>query len=94
MKGDTTDILSEFRHQWLGNELSTVAFVDTCLSVSIDLSLVVVEDVRTCLHGIIGGVVCASEFKVDLKLRRSVLPFLGIIVEHTLGLIVGNVDTL
>ncbi len=39
-------------------------------------------------------VVWVSELAVELKLRRSVLPFFVIIVEHTLALIVGNIDAL
>ena len=35
-----------------------------------------------------------SKFAVEVKLCRGVLPLLTIIVEHTLGLIVRNVDSL
>ena len=70
-------------------ELLTVALVDDCLAISIDLALVVVVDDRACRHAIIRGVVCVSELAVELKLRRSVLPFLAIVIEHTLVLIVG-----
>ena len=82
------------RGRRLRNELPAVALVDACLAVSIDLALVVIVDARTCLHAVVGGVVCASKCEVELKLRRGVLPLLDIIVEHTLGLIVGNVDAL
>ena len=37
---------------------------------------------------------CARKFAVELKLRRGVFPFLDIIVEHTLGLIIDNEDAL
>ncbi len=75
------------RGRRLANEMSVVALVDACLTVSIDLTLVVVVDTRTCRHAIIGEVVsqCTSELVVELKLRRVMLPFLAIIVEHTLG---------
>ena len=63
------------------NELTVVVLVDTCLTASIDLVLVVVVDVRTCRHDVVGGVVCASKFAVELKLRRGVLPLLDIIVD-------------
>ena len=42
----------------------------------------------------VGGVECVSKFAVDLKLLRGVLPLLTIIVEHTLGFIVDNVESL
>ena len=60
----------------LGNELFSVALVDACLTISIDLALVVVVDTRAWRHAIICGVVCASELAVELKLRRGMLPFL------------------
>ena len=71
-----------------------MALVDVCLDVNIELALVVVVDVRTCRHVVVGGVVCESKFAVDFDLRRCVFPLLVIIVEHTLGLIVDNVDAL
>ena len=61
----------------LRNELSAVALVDACLTVRIDLSFVVVVDVRTCRHAIIGGVVSTSELVVELKLCRGMLPLLA-----------------
>ena len=51
----------------LGNELHAVALVDTCLTVGTDLTPVVVVDARTCLHAVVGGVVCARKFAVELK---------------------------
>ena len=64
------------------------------MSISIDLTLVVVVDARVCLHAIIRGVVCASELAVELKLRHGMLPLLAVVVEHALALIVGNIDAL
>ena len=46
------------------------------------------------VHVIIRGVVCASELAVELKLRRGMLPLLPVVVEHSLALIVGNINTL
>ena len=44
---------------------------------------------------IIRGVVCTRELVVELKLRRVVLPSnSGLVVEHALALIVGNIDAL
>ena len=78
----------------LGNELPTVALVDACLAINIHLTLVVVVDSRVCLHSIIRGVVCASELAVEVKLRRGMLPFLAVIVQHAFALIVGNINSL
>ena len=82
------------RDRRLGNELPAVALVDTCLTINIDLSLVVVVDSRTCLHPIIRGVVCVSELAVELKLCRGILPLLSVIVQHVFALIVGNINAL
>ena len=69
------------RDHRFGNELPTVALVDACLTISIDLALVVVVDTRAWRHAIICGVVCASELAVELKLRRGMLPLLTVVVE-------------
>ncbi len=61
------------RDHRLGNELPTVALLDACLTISIDLAFVVVVDVRTCRHAIIRGVVCPSELAVELKLHRGMM---------------------
>ena len=82
------------RDRRLGNELSAVALVDACLTISIDLTLVGVVDASPCRHPIIRRVVCASELVVELKLRRGMLPLLTVVVEHALALIVGNIDAL
>ena len=82
------------RDHRLGNELSAVALVDSCLVIGIDLSLLVVVDSRSCLHPIIRGVVCERELAVELKLRRGILPLLPVVVEHALALIVDNIDAL
>ena len=44
----------------------TVALVDACLVVSIDLAFVVVVDTRNYRHAIIRGVECASELAVEI----------------------------
>ena len=82
------------RDHRLGNELPAVELVDVCLTISIDLALLVVVDTRGFLHAIIRGVVCTSKLVVDLKLRRGMLPLLVVIVEHAFALIVGNIDAL
>ena len=62
-----------------------------CSGHNVGVVLVVKED-RTFCHAFVGGVVYVSKFAVDLKFLRSMLPFLSIVVEHTFGLIVCNVD--
>ena len=67
----------------LGNELPTVALVDDCLVINIDLTLVVVVDERVCRHVFIRGVVIASELAIELKLHRGMLPLLVVITENS-----------
>ncbi len=70
------------RHRRLGNELSAIALVDTCFTVGVDLTLVVVVDAGTCSHAFVVGVVCARESTVKLKLYGIILPFLYKIIQR------------
>jgi hypothetical protein len=65
----------------LGDKLSTIALVDTCFTVSIDLALVVLIDAGTCCQAFVDGVVRASKFAVDLRLSGSMLLLLPKIVQ-------------
>jgi hypothetical protein len=50
----------------VGNKLSTIALVDTCFTVGVDLVLVVV-DAGTCIHDFVVGFVCVRESTVELN---------------------------
>jgi hypothetical protein len=68
------------RDSRLGNELSSIALVDTCFTVGVDLELVVVVDAGTSNHAFVVGVVCARESTVELKLHGIMFPFLSKII--------------
>ncbi len=70
------------RHHRLGNELSAITLVDTCFTVGVDLTLVVVVDAGTCSHTFVVGVVCARESTVKLKLHGIMLLFLSKLIQR------------